>query len=81
MRRPFVCRRAFCRPPEDGDVGAVFGLGFPPFLGGPFNYVDSLGAARIVTEMERLRAAYGQRFEPAQILRQMAENGSKFYSG
>ena len=45
------------RSPRDGDVGAIFGLGFPPFLGGPFRYLDHLGARFAVEVLERLRGA------------------------
>jgi 3-hydroxyacyl-CoA dehydrogenase/enoyl-CoA hydratase/3-hydroxybutyryl-CoA epimerase len=65
--------------PEDGDIGAVFGLGFPPFLGGPFRYLDSEGIGRIVSEMENLSSTYGPRFEPAPILLHMAKHEEKFY--
>lgn len=34
------------RSPEEGDLGAVLGLGFPPFLGGPFRYAAAKGIAR-----------------------------------
>lgn len=65
--------------PEDGDVGAVFGLGFPPFLGGPFRYLDATGIGHVVSEMENLSSAHGGRFEPAPILVHMAEHEEKFY--
>ncbi len=66
--------------PEDGDVGAVFGLGFPPFLGGPFRYLDSAGIRRVVSEMENLSSTLGRRFEPAPILVHMAEHEEKFFA-
>ena len=65
--------------PRDGDLGAILGLGFPPFRGGPFRYVDGVGAGAIVKIMEGLAAKYGKRFTPAAMLREMASKGKKFY--
>lgn len=65
--------------PLDGDVGAILGLGFPPFRGGPFRYVDSVGARAIVERMEELAARHGRRFKPARLLVEMAETGRTFY--
>jgi len=67
------------RTSRDGDVGAVFGIGFPPFRGGPFRYVDSLGAERIVRALEGLNADRAPRFAPAQLLIEMARDGRRFY--
>ncbi len=64
---------------RDGDIGAVMGLGFPPFLGGPFHYLDSLGARGAVEQLERLRDAHGPRFEPAPLLREQAASGARFH--
>ncbi|MDI7267870.1 MAG: 3-hydroxyacyl-CoA dehydrogenase NAD-binding domain-containing protein [Myxococcota bacterium] len=67
------------RSARDGDVGAVMGLGFPPFLGGPFRYVDSRGADGIVRELEALRERHGARFAPAPILVERARAGTRFH--
>jgi 3-hydroxyacyl-CoA dehydrogenase/enoyl-CoA hydratase/3-hydroxybutyryl-CoA epimerase len=67
--------------PRDGDIGAVFGIGFPPFRGGPFRYVDALGADRVVKELEELHGRFTPRFAPAELLVAMARRGDRFYSG
>lgn len=64
---------------RDGDIGAIFGIGFPPFLGGPFRYIDSLGAGTLVADLRRFEAQFGSRFTPAPLLLQMAEQGKTFY--
>jgi 3-hydroxyacyl-CoA dehydrogenase/enoyl-CoA hydratase/3-hydroxybutyryl-CoA epimerase len=65
--------------PRDADVGAILGLGFPPFRGGPFRYLDSRGISEAVGAMERLREVVGSRYEPAPLLRDMARAGETFY--
>jgi len=65
--------------PIDGDMGAVFGLGFPPFLGGPFRYVDVYGAEKLASKMRNYADKYGQRFKPAQLLLDNAKNNAKFH--
>jgi 3-hydroxyacyl-CoA dehydrogenase/enoyl-CoA hydratase/3-hydroxybutyryl-CoA epimerase len=66
--------------PQDGDVGAVLGLGFPPFRGGPFRYLDSLGASEASRLLQELAAKHGERFRPAERLVEMARGQCKFYS-
>lgn len=68
------------RSASDGDLGAVFGLGFPPFLGGPFRYIDQEGAANVAARLERLAAAHGARFEPPILLREHARTGAAFHA-
>jgi 3-hydroxyacyl-CoA dehydrogenase/enoyl-CoA hydratase/3-hydroxybutyryl-CoA epimerase len=67
------------RSPRDGDVGAIFGLGFPPFLGGPFRYVDSVGPSKILERLESWQGKLGKRFEPAPLLVETAQKGRKLY--
>ncbi len=67
------------RSPRDGDLGAVYGIGYPPFRGGPLRYIDTLGAGKVVRTLEALATAHGPRFTPAPLLLEMA-NGGRFYS-
>jgi 3-hydroxyacyl-CoA dehydrogenase/enoyl-CoA hydratase/3-hydroxybutyryl-CoA epimerase len=81
----FVNEAAHCfgegilRSARDGDVGAIFGLGFAPFRGGPFRYVDALGAREVVRRLEHHRDRLGNRFAPAPVLLQMAKEGLTFH--
>src|SRR5690606_1347529 len=65
--------------PHDGDVGAVFGLGFPPFWGGPFRYVDHIGAKSLVDRLNQLADKYGPRYRPASLLVTKAERNERFF--
>jgi 3-hydroxyacyl-CoA dehydrogenase/enoyl-CoA hydratase/3-hydroxybutyryl-CoA epimerase len=67
------------RSARDGDIGGVFGIGFPPFLGGPFRYMDSQGAGEVVAQLQRLASQYGERFAPCDRLLQMVEEQRNFW--
>lgn len=62
----------------DGDVGAVMGLGFPPFRGGPFWWIDQTGAAETVARLDALAERHSDRFEPATIIRDYAKSETRF---
>ena len=63
---------------SDGDLAAILGLGFPPFTGGPFSYVNAQGANKVLTTLNELQEKYGIRFKPAGILEKYAEKGLDF---
>jgi 3-hydroxyacyl-CoA dehydrogenase/enoyl-CoA hydratase/3-hydroxybutyryl-CoA epimerase len=67
------------RSARDGDVGAVFGLGFPPFRGGPFRWIDAEGSARVLERMRRLEGRFGLRFRPAPLLVERGGLGRPFH--
>ncbi|RLN48600.1 hypothetical protein BBJ29_008196 [Phytophthora kernoviae] len=66
--------------PTEGDIGAVFGIGFPPFIGGPFRYVDLVGSTKFTEMMQRYADQYGEQFAPAPLLKDMAKTNKKFHS-
>jgi 3-hydroxyacyl-CoA dehydrogenase/enoyl-CoA hydratase/3-hydroxybutyryl-CoA epimerase len=64
---------------RDGDIGAIFGIGFPPFLGGPLRYLDQVGAQHVVAQLSQWSAEHGERFTPCDALVNMAEQGVTCY--
>jgi len=69
------------RSARDGDVGAVFGIGFPPFRGGPFWYLDQEGPDAVLDRMRRLQSRHGHRFSPAPLLVEKTERAERFHQG
>ncbi len=67
------------RSARDGDIGAIFGLGFPPFRGGPFRWIDSVGAPEVLRRIEQYHERFGKRWEPAPLLVEMAKSGKRFH--
>jgi 3-hydroxyacyl-CoA dehydrogenase/enoyl-CoA hydratase/3-hydroxybutyryl-CoA epimerase len=67
------------RSARDGDVGAVFGLGFPPFRGGPFRFVDAMGAPEVLRRMRSYEQTFGKRWAPAPLLVEMAATNGTFF--
>ncbi len=65
--------------PADGDVGAILGVGFPAYTGGPFCFMDGIGIAAFVTEADRLADLFGEHLRAPQLLRDMAAKGETFY--
>ena len=65
--------------PADGDVGAILGVGYPAYTGGPFCYIDAMGLPEFVREADRLAGLFGEHLRPPQLLRDMAQRGETFY--
>jgi 3-hydroxyacyl-CoA dehydrogenase/enoyl-CoA hydratase/3-hydroxybutyryl-CoA epimerase len=64
---------------REGDVGAILGWGFMPWSGGPFSWLDIIGADKAVEICDGLTEAYGERFTTPALLRELSKNGENFY--
>ena len=76
----FSLQDGIIRSPVDGDIGAVFGIGFPPFIGGPFRMLDSYGIRKFVDLMLKYRDQKGLQFDPCPLLVDYAKAGKKFHN-
>ena len=67
--------------PEDVDFGMIAGTGWAPFRGGPLRYAESIGLAEVARKMESLCQKEGDRFEPSNLLVNLARHNEMFYGG
>jgi len=65
--------------PTDGDLGAVLGVGFPAFRGGPFHFADALGLETLTSRLQVLAGAHGSRYQPSELLVERARSGHRFF--
>ena len=63
---------------RDVDLGLIYGIGFPPFKGGLLHWADTLGAAALVEKLKPY-AELGPRYQPTDLLLNLAQSNRKFY--
>jgi 3-hydroxyacyl-CoA dehydrogenase/enoyl-CoA hydratase/3-hydroxybutyryl-CoA epimerase len=60
---------------HDGNIGSVFGIGFPAWAGGALQYVNHVGTKQFVKRADELAKKVGPRFAPPKLLRELAAKG------
>jgi 3-hydroxyacyl-CoA dehydrogenase/1,4-dihydroxy-2-naphthoyl-CoA synthase len=74
-----MMEEGICDRPQAMDLAMTYGTGFPPYQGGILRYADSWGIKNVYEKLVDLEKQYGLRFKPADMIKDMAESGSKFY--
>ena len=65
--------------PRDGDIGAIFGIGYPPFLGGPFRFMDTVGLDTIKQQMDELKDRGLTQFEASPLINSKSSDKTCYY--
>ncbi len=76
----FCLQEGILRDPEAGDLGAIMGIGFPPFTGGPLKHIDSIGTEKVVFDLDDYAAKFGSRYTPAPLLRELSTTNTGVYA-
>ena len=74
-----MMEEGICDRPQDMDLAMIYGTGFPPYRGGILRYADKWGIRNVYEKLVNLEKQYGMRFKPADLIKEMAESGKKFY--
>ncbi len=74
-----MIEEGICDRPQDMDLAMIYGAGFPPYRGGILRYADAWGIKNVYKKLTTLEKAYGLRFKPSNLIKEMAESGKTFY--
>ncbi len=74
-----MIEEGICDRPADMDLAMITGTGFPPYRGGVLRYADQWGLGNVHAKLKELDQKYGPRFAPAQLIKNMAQQGQTFY--
>jgi 3-hydroxyacyl-CoA dehydrogenase len=63
-----------------GDIDTIYvnGYGFPAYRGGPMWYADTVGLKKVYDRVSEFHRQHGAMWEPAPLLKKLAEAGKKF---
>ncbi len=75
-----MIEEGICDRPQDMDLAMIYGTGFPPYRGGILRYADKWGLKNVYDTLVDLEKQYGIRFKPADLIKEMAEEGKLFYA-
>jgi 3-hydroxyacyl-CoA dehydrogenase/enoyl-CoA hydratase/carnithine racemase len=75
-----MMEEGICDRPQDMDLAMIYGTGFPPYRGGILRYADKWGLKNVYEKLQALEKQYGIRFQPAKMIKEMAESGKTFYT-
>ena len=74
-----MMEEGICDRPQDMDLAMIYGTGFPPYRGGILRYADKRGIKNVYEKLVELEKKYGLRFKPANLVKEMANSGKRFY--
>ena len=75
-----ILEEGFALRVSDIDTIFVNGYGFPAWRGGPMWYADTVGLKQVYERICEFQRTDGDIWRPAPLLKQLAEQGKKFYS-
>ena len=74
-----MIEEGICDRPQEMDLAMIYGTGFPPYRGGILRYADKWGLKNVYQKLLELEKQYGPRFQPADLVKEMAKAGKTFY--